>query len=169
MEPFVELARSSDLRSMSASWDTRVVPGELLNFVRTLQASAPCRLAGDAVLSGVHLRHRLSRDLDLFCDTSERTREAAQRATELEAGLGGQLRIVRDGGTFIRAQLTLRERTVEVDIAHEPSVPLAPRDEVEGIPTAPLPVMLEPLTEAELARFRNDLVDRFRAAALPSS
>lgn len=112
-----------------AKWDTRVVSGELLEFVRALQALAPCRLAGGAVLSGVHLRHRLSKDLDLFCDTKEGTREVARRASELAAILS----------------LLLRD-----------------------FPIAPLPIMLEALTEAELARFRNELVDRFRAAALPS-
>lgn len=51
-----------------ASWDNRVVSPSEFDFLRRVQKSAPCRLAGGAASSGVHLRHRLSRDLDLFCE-----------------------------------------------------------------------------------------------------
>lgn len=134
-------------------------------------------------------------------------------------------------GHLVRGQLRLRDHAMEVDVAHEPSPPLAPRDIVGGIvcdsltdlqankitcllsraeprdlvdlcfldrrqlppeaalpgalqkdagvdpallslllkdfPTTPLPVMLQALSEEMLIAFRNDLVERFRIAALP--
>jgi hypothetical protein len=36
-------------------------------------------------------------------------------------------------------------------------------------PTSPLPVMLEPLTESDLRRFRDELRERIRGVAVPSS
>lgn len=38
---------------------------------------------------------------------------------------------------------------------------------LRDFPTTPLPQMLVPLTEADLVRFRNDLAERFKNAALP--
>lgn len=118
---------------MSTSWDERVVPSEQREFVRRIQRVEACRLAGGAVLSGVHLRHRLSRDLDLFCDEREAVRSALRGAQEAAQAMGGQLQLVRDGGTFVRSTLTLGGRRFELDIAHEPSEALAPRDRVEDV------------------------------------
>jgi hypothetical protein len=118
---------------VAPSWDDRVVPSDQRDFIRRIQAAAPCRLAGGAALSGLHLRHRLSRDLDLFCDDRQSVRAAVQAARESAEAMGGQLQLVRDGGTFVRSALTLGERKLELDIAHEPSEPVAPRDQVDGI------------------------------------
>lgn len=118
---------------MPGSWDPRVVPPDLVAFVRDVQRSAPCRLSGGAALSGVHLRHRLSRDLDLFCDSREGVREILSACGSVASIHGGRLDVVRDGGTFVRAHLALGEQRVEVDIAHEPSAPVAPREDIEGV------------------------------------
>lgn len=118
---------------MPLSWDTRVVSPTLLGFVKAVQDRSPCRLAGGAALSGVHLRHRLSRDLDLFCDDRQSVRDVVRASIEIASKDGGEFKLVRDGGTFVRASLSLKGQSVEVDIAFEPSVPLAPRDVVEGV------------------------------------
>ena len=115
------------------SWDHRVVPPELLEFVRRTQRDAPCRLAGGAALSGAHLRHRISRDLDLFCDDRESVREVLSAAAHVATQLGGSLRIVRDGPSFVRGQIVLESHQVALDIAHEPSKPLQPRVRIEGV------------------------------------
>jgi hypothetical protein len=85
---------------------------------------------------------------------------------------------VRDGGTFVRGLLTVGGQTLEIDIAHEPSEPLAPRDLVEGTVVD----SLEDLRANKLTCLRSrseprDLVDlsfrlalsvRFKAVALPA-
>jgi hypothetical protein len=43
------------------------------------------------------------------------------------------MHVVRDGGSFVRATLVLSQRSLELDIAHEPSAPLSPRDIVDGV------------------------------------
>lgn len=118
---------------MQNSWDTRVVSGQLLDFIRSVQHPS-CRLSGGAVLSGVHLRHRLSNDLDFFCDTREIVRELLRSCAERSEETGAQFSLIRDGGTFIRARLSLSssDGTI-IDIAYEPSAPLAPRESIEGI------------------------------------
>lgn len=118
---------------MSLRWDSRVVPHELLSFVRRVQELVPCRFAGGAALSGLHLHHRLSRDLDLFCDTRDDVRLTTKVATDLASSNGSNLALVRDGGSFVRGRLTLGELSLELDIAHEPSKPLKPRDTVDGV------------------------------------
>ena len=118
---------------MPLSWDSRVVPPTLRQFVNAVQQNSPCRLSGGAALSGVHLRHRLSNDLDLFCDERQDVRQVLRACKDIAAQEGGEFKLVRDGGTFIRGRLLLTEQAIEVDIAHEPSIPLAPRDIVEGV------------------------------------
>lgn len=217
---------------MPLSWDSRVVPPALREFVQAVQATSPCRLSGGAALSGVHLRHRLSNDLDLFCDHRQDVRHVVTACSDVATKEGGDFQLVRDGGTFVRGRLLLREHALDVDIAHEPSTPLAPRDVVAGVlvdslsdmqankitcllsrseprdlvdlyfldradrrpeahlkdaltkdagidpgilsyllrefPTSPLPMMLEPLDQATLLSFRNDLSERFRAVGVPA-
>lgn len=118
---------------MPLSWDRRVVSPTLLGFVQAVQENSPCRLSGGAALSGVHLRHRLSHDLDLFCDDRQGVRDVVNACVEIASKDGGQFKLIRDGGTFVRAGLSLKGQSVEVDVAFEPSTPLAPRDAVEGV------------------------------------
>lgn len=88
---------------------------------------------GGAALSGLYLHHRLSRDIDLFCDSREDVRDVLSHATEVSNVLGGALRVVRDGGTFVRGGLILGDEELEIDLAYEPSSPLAPRSVVDGV------------------------------------
>lgn len=118
---------------MPLSWDERVVSTDLRRFVAQVQQIAPCRLAGGATLSGVHLRHRLSRDIDLFCDDRQSVRSVLGAAQEVAHVMNGNLRVVRDGGTFVRGELVVSDQQLEIDIALEPSDPLAPRDVVDGV------------------------------------
>jgi len=155
---------------VSLAWDERVVPPALLEFVRCTQREAPCRLAGGAALSGVHLRHRLSRDLDLFCDDRESVREVLSAAEKVASELHGELRLVRDGGSFVRAVLTLGSTQTSLDIAHEPSRPLEPRDTIAGITVDSLADLRASKLTCLLSRSEpRDLVDLYflDRAALP--
>lgn len=118
---------------MSLSWNHRVVPAEVLDLLARSQEIAPSRVAGGAALSGVHLGHRLSRDVDVFFDDKQAIRELVPQLGDLTAGLGGTFRMVRDGGAFVRGILQLPRATLDFDLAYDPSKPLAPRDVVQGV------------------------------------
>jgi hypothetical protein len=118
---------------MPPSWDTRVVPPKVLELLRGAQALVPSRVAGGAVLSGVHLGHRLSRDVDVFFDDKQPLRELLVQLPGLATSLGTSFSIVRDGGAFVRGVIELPDSSLDLDLVYEPSRPLAPRDVVEGI------------------------------------
>jgi hypothetical protein len=118
---------------MSLSWDPRVVPARLVELLGRVQGAVPSRVAGGAALSGVHLRHRLSRDVDLFFDEQQLVRQAATQMPALAAAVGAGFRTVRDGGAFVRGILEFPDARVDVDLVHEPSTQLAPRDLVDGL------------------------------------
>lgn len=71
--------------------------------------------------------------LDLFCDARDDVRVVLDACTEQSKVLGGNLQLIRDGGTFMRARLSFPEHAVVVDVAHEPSTPLAPRETIDGV------------------------------------
>ena len=147
---------------MPLSWDTRVVPSELLEFLRKLQEASPCRLSGGAALSGVHLSHRLSHDLDVFCTSHEDVRSTLRSAVYVAGKQGGELRIVRDGGTFVRGQLRIADHNLELDIVHDPSTPLAAPDTVDGIIVDSIEDMLANKITCLLSRAEpRDLVDLY--------
>lgn len=118
---------------MSLSWNYTVVPGEVLDLLARAQEIAPSRVAGGAALSGVHLGHRLSRDVDVFFDDKRAIRELLPQLADLSAELGGQFRLVRDGGAFVRGVLQLPQASLDLDLVYDPSKPLAPRDTVQGV------------------------------------
>lgn len=216
-----------------STFDARVVPPPVVALVRELQLRAPCHLAGGAALSGVHLAHRLSADIDLFCHEREHVRDLVRDLPYVASRCNADIRIVRDAGSFVRATVRVGGNPLELDLVHEalpdlePPPPLIegvlvesfadlraskltcllsrsePRDLVDllfldgagyaperdlpmalrkdaGIdpgvfawllrdfPVSPLPQMLEPLTEAQLARFRDALAERFRQVAVPT-
>ena len=112
-------------------FDRRIVPEPVLALVRAIQSRAECTLGGGAALSGVHLHHRLSHDIDLFCDTPEGVRELAALLPSLADEAGMPLTLARDGRTHVRFAHTTG--SVDVDVVWE-QLPAALRDEsVEGL------------------------------------
>ena len=217
---------------MLSSFDRRVLPDPVLGLVRACQRRVSAHLAGGAALSGAHLAHRLSGDVDLFCHRAEDVRTLVRELPEVASECGLAIALVRDAGTFVRARVHLGASAIELDLVHEavpdielPPPPLEgvvvesfadlraakltcvlsraePRDLVDllfldragfppegdlrlalrkdggmdpGVlawllgqfPVRPLPMMLEPLTEAGLLAFRDDLRERFRRLAVP--
>ncbi len=216
---------------MSEGFDRRVIPDEVLSLVRACQHVVPAHLAGGAALSGAHLGHRLSKDIDLFCHRAEDVRTLVRSVDDVAKACGAEITVVRDAGTHVRARVRLGEGEMEMDIVHEGVPDIRPPDSVEGIwvesledlraskltcilsrseprdlvdllyldragfppekdmslalrkdggidpgvlvwllgqfPTRPLPKMLEPLTEAELLAFRDDLRERLRKQTIP--
>jgi len=215
-----------------SAFDRRVVSDQALDLVRACQRRVPCHLAGGAALSGAHLSHRLSGDLDLFCHRAEDVRELVRALPAIASDCAIAIDLVRDAGTFVRARVDLPGRALDLDLVHEsnpdieaPPAPLEgvviesladlraakltcllsrsePRDLVDlmfleragfppdrdlplalqkdgGIdpgvlawllgqfPVRPLPMMLVPLTEDDLTRYRDDLRERLRKMAVP--
>jgi hypothetical protein len=216
-----------------SSFDRRVVPESVIDLIRACQRRADAHLAGGAALSGAHLGHRLSADVDLFCHEAGAVRALVRELPAIAAEQRAEITVVRDGGTHVRARVRLADRELELDLVHEPLADLEapppaiddvvvesfadlraakltcivsrsePRDLVDllfleragfpperdlglairkgggvdpGViawllaefPVRPLPVMLEPLSEAELRAYRDALCERFRAVAVPA-
>ncbi|MBM3268813.1 MAG: nucleotidyl transferase AbiEii/AbiGii toxin family protein [Candidatus Sericytochromatia bacterium] len=211
---------------MPSVFDRRVVPEPVLELVKSCQNRVPCHLGGGAALAGVHLGHRLSRDIDLVCHDPEDVRTLERGLPAIGAELGLDIRLVRDAGTFVRA---LVGNGLEIDALYEGTPDLEAPDAVEGVqiesladlraakltcilsrseprdlvdllfldrlgypperdlplalrkdagidpgilawllgqfPLRPLPEMLKPITERELAEFRDDLRERLRRVA----
>ncbi len=217
---------------MRNAFDRRVLPEAALGLIRACQKRVPCHLAGGAALSGAHLAHRLSADVDLFCHSLDDVRALVRELPDIGRDSGLSVEVLRDAGAFVRAGVRGTDRTFELDLVHEslpdlepPPPPLEgitveslpdlraaklscilsrsePRDLVDllfldragfppendlalalrkdagtdpGIlawllgqfPVRPLPVMLVPLTEAELQRFRDELAQRLKGVAVP--
>jgi hypothetical protein len=215
-----------------SEFDRRVTPEPVLDLVRALQRRATAHLAGGAALGGLYLAHRLSADVDLFCHDAAAVRSLVRELPDVGRECQGEIRLVQDAGTFVRATVSLPGHSLELDLVHEaladiepPPPPVEgivvesltdlraakltcllsraePRDLVDllfldrtgyppeadlplalqkdagidpGIlawllrdfPTSPLPQMLVPLSPGEVVRFRDELAERFRRAALP--
>lgn len=119
---------------MAKRFDRRVLPEPMLEIVRQMQRRVPCHLGGGAALSGAHLSHRLSRDVDLFCHRRDDVRELLAAAPEIAAEVGAPIRVVRDAGTFVRAVAELPDREFEIDLVFEAVPDLEPPPEpIEGI------------------------------------
>lgn len=114
---------------MSLAFDPRVVPEARVVLLRSIQKAAPCRLAGGAALSGVHLRHRLSRDLDLFFESSEALRDLVRILPDVGAATSTSFRVVRDAGTHVRVEAN----DLTLDLVYEPSPSIEPPERVEDV------------------------------------
>ncbi len=217
---------------MPAGFDPRIVGPGVLSFLQACQKVQTFHLGGGAALAGVHLRHRLSADADLFVHDREGHRDLVRVLPSVGAANGTPVVVLRDAGSFVRSRLQLGDHAIELDVIFDPVADLEPpppavdgvivesfsdlrankltcilsrsepRDLVDllfldragyppehdlplalrkdagvdpGVlawllgqfPVEPLPVMLVPLDVAELMRFRNELRERFRRAALP--
>jgi hypothetical protein len=213
-----------------AAFDRRIVGPATL---QACQARAPFHLGGGAALAGVHLRHRLSRDADLFFHDRQAHRDAVRQLPDVARDADVTVEIARDAGTFVRAILSGADGPVEIDLVFD-AVPDVgtPGEPVEGIqldsledlrankltcilsrseprdlvdlmfldragfppeadlrlalakdgsidggvlawllsqfPVEPLPQMLEPLSSADLTKFRDALAERLRRTVVPA-
>jgi len=120
---------------MRKTFDRRVVPEFVLDFIRACQVRVPCHLGGGAALAGAYLGHRTTGDIDLFVHDAEKMRSLVGLLSGAagEAGIG--VTLLRDVGHLVRAQLEDRDgNKVEVDIVHEPVADIAaPPPPVEGV------------------------------------
>jgi hypothetical protein len=115
------------------AFDPRVVSREVLEVLRACQQRVPCALGGGAALSGAHLGHRLSRDVDLVCRRPEDVRALARDLPEIGHRTGAAVVLVRDAGTFIRANVTTSTGSLELDAVYESTPPLEPSEALDGI------------------------------------
>jgi hypothetical protein len=104
-----------------------------LRFLQACHARTPFHLAGGAALAGVHLRHRLSRDADLFFHDRHTHRDAVALLQEVAREAGVTIRVVRDAGTFVRAVLTGADGEVDVDLVFDAVADVGGPDSVEGV------------------------------------
>lgn len=118
---------------MDSTFDRRIVSEEALAFVRECQRRESCHLGGGAALAGVWLRHRLSRDLDLFCHERDAVRSLARQLPDIAASVGLRAELKRDSGGFVRGSLELGSQRLEVDLIHESLPDLEPPPPIESV------------------------------------
>ena len=121
-------------RTVLSAFDRRVVPEPVLGLVRALQRRATSHLAGGAALGGLYLSHRLSADVDLFFHDAEFVRSMVRELPDVARECTGEIRVVRDAGSFVRATVSLPGHALELDLVHEalPDIE-SPPPPVEGI------------------------------------
>lgn len=117
---------------MLSRFDRRVVPDTILRVIRSIQARVSCRLGGGAALSGAFLAHRLSRDVDLFFESTDDLRRAVAEVHLVEASTGARIEIRRDAGTFVRAQVVIGTDAVALDLVHD-AIELEPGLRIEDV------------------------------------
>jgi hypothetical protein len=145
---------------VASAFDRRVVPEAALALVRALQRRVACHLGGGAALSGLHLGHRLSRDLDLFCHQAAGVRELVIALPDAASESGVSTRLVRDAGTFARAEIEHGQLRAELDLIHESTPDIDPPLEVEGVITESLADLRAAKLTCILSRSEpRDLVD----------
>jgi Nucleotidyl transferase AbiEii toxin, Type IV TA system len=116
-----------------ATFDRRIVRPSTLRFLQACHARAPFHLAGGAALAGVHLRHRLSRDADLFFHDRRTHRDAVALLEEVALDAGVTIRVVRDAGTLVRAVLTGDDGEVDIDLVFDAVADVGGPESVEGV------------------------------------
>ena len=118
---------------MRSTFDPRVVPADVVDVLRACQERVPCRLGGGAALSGAHLSHRLSRDVDLVCRRPEDVRALVRELPEIARQANAKIDLVRDAGTFVRATVTTSSQSLELDAVYEATPPIEDGPTLEGI------------------------------------
>jgi hypothetical protein len=144
-----------------SAFDPRVVPPPVVNLIRSIQRRTPCHLGGGAALSGAHLAHRLSNDVDLIFHDLETLREAVRELPAVEAECGAKIAVVRDAPTFVRATVELGGRSLALDLIHEAVPDVEPPDPpLEGVVVESLPELRANKLTCLLSRTEpRDLVD----------
>jgi hypothetical protein len=120
---------------MRKTFDRRVVPDFVLDFIRACQVRVPCHLGGGAALAGAYLGHRTTGDVDLFVHDAEEMRSLVGLLPGAAGEAGIRVTLLRDVGHLVRAELEdLDGNKVEVDVVHEPVADIAaPPPPVEGV------------------------------------
>ena len=120
---------------MRNTFDRRVVPEFVLDFVRACQARVPCHLGGGAALAGAYLGHRMTGDVDLFVHQAEEMRSLVSLLPGVAEEAGVRVTLLRDVGHLVRAQIEDHHgNTIEADVVHEPIADIAaPPPPLEGI------------------------------------
>jgi hypothetical protein len=114
------------VEAVRKTFDRRVVPDFVLDFIRACQERIPCHLGGGAALAGVYLGHRTTGDVDLFVHDAEDMRALVGFLPGAAAGSGIEVTLLRDVGHLVRARLEDRDgNSVEVDVVHEPVADIA--------------------------------------------
>lgn len=148
---------------MRKSFDRRVLPERMLDFVRQCQSRVPCHLAGGAALAGAYLGHRTTGDIDLFFHDADEMRLGVAALSELAREQGMKSEILRDARSLVRARISDGEVATELDLVHEPLVDVEP-------PPPPLEgIVVESLADLRAAKLTcilsrsepRDLVDLF--------
>jgi len=116
-----------------ATFDRRIVQPSTLRFLQACHARTPFHLAGGAALAGVHLRHRLSRDADLFFHDRQTHRDAVALLPEAASEAGATVRLVRDAGSFVRGVLAGADGEVDIDLVFDAVADVGGPDYVEGV------------------------------------
>ncbi len=119
---------------MASLFDPRVMTPGAVDLVRHLQRRAPCRLVGGAALSGAHLHHRLSADIDLFCQTAEDVRAIVRDLATVARETGASIEVVRDAGSFVRCTARMGKQSLDLDVAYDAAPDLEPPPPpIEGV------------------------------------
>jgi hypothetical protein len=120
---------------MRKTFDRRVVPDFVLDFVRACQRRISCHLGGGAALAGAYLGHRTTGDIDLYVHDAEDMRALVGFLSSAAADAGINFTLLRDAGHLVRAQLKARDgASLEVDVVHEPVADISdPPPPIEGI------------------------------------
>jgi hypothetical protein len=117
-----------------AGFDRRIVRPDELTFLQACQRVVPFHLGGGAALAGVHLRHRLSADVDLFVHAREPHRDLVRALPAVGADTRTPVTILRDAGSVVRARLQLSGDPIELDVVFDPVPDVEPAPPpVEGI------------------------------------
>src|SRR3954466_1788716 len=149
---------------MRKTFDRRVVPDFVLDFVRACQVRIPCHLGGGAALAGAYLGHRTTGDIDLFVHGAEDMRALVGLLSSVATDVGIDVTVLRDVGHLVRAQLETRDgNSVEVDVVHEPVADISdPPPSIEGIVVESLTDLRANKLTCILSRSEpRDLVDLF--------
>ena len=115
-------------------FDPRIVPPSVVAFLQSCGQVAPFHLGGGAALAGVHLRHRLSADADLFVHDRQAHRDLVQALPAIAEAGGAHVEIRRDTGSLVRAGLRTGAHAIELDVIYEPVADIEiPPPPVDGV------------------------------------
>ena len=111
---------------MPEGFDPRIVGPEVLAFLQACQRAVPFHLGGGAALAGVHLRHRMSADADLFLHDRLSHRDLVRALPGIGVANGMPVSILRDAGTFVRSRLEWSGGSIYVDVVFDAVPDLQP-------------------------------------------